>query len=87
MINIQENHEASDWAIAIYTWLSQNYNGQNCEKYAAMSKMSSAYGLDVREGLDDMTQVYHDEITEENWENIFSIFCKYMDEEYDKNRC
>jgi hypothetical protein len=80
---LEDNTEAFDAAIALYIWLSEWHDGMWGDRYAAMCRMGSQYRLEVRGGLDDSSQIFYDELTEENWEAHFNSWCEYMDTKYD----
>ena len=93
MEKISDKSEAFDAAIALYTWLSHNHEGQFSDKYAAMSKIIGEYGLknvpdididntDEDSDYETVVMIYH-ELTEDNWEEYFEDFCTFMDSEYD----
>jgi len=80
---ITDKCEAFDVAIGLYEWLSHNYGGMGCDKYAAMSKMVGEYRLSSR-GIDsEGSQMVYDELDEDNWEGLFMEFCRFMDDEWD----
>jgi len=87
MFQIDDNCTAFDVAIAMYIWLSEWHDGQWGDRYQAMSKMSLDYNLQVRGGLDEMSQMYYDEITEENWSDLFEQWVNYMDNCWDLEAC
>lgn len=80
---INDKSTAFDACIGLYIWLSENYAGMGDEKYAAMSKIVGDYKLQLKHGLDEMSQMYYDELTEENWSDCFEKFCEFMDEKWD----
>lgn len=84
--NITDNNTAFDITIAIYYWLSHWYKGKSCDKYVAMSILVGKHKLVIREELRDMTQIYYDEIDENNWKEKFKDLCNYLDNEWYKNR-
>lgn len=98
-----DHHEAFEQAIAIYDWLSHWYSGMGCDKYAAMSKITGEYKLQTICSIDyDCTLPYdhedkdqenegvvmiYQELSEENWSEVFDNFCSYMDNEWDDDEC
>ena len=94
-----DHHEAFEQAVALYDWCSHWYSGMYCDKYAAMSKIISDYRLVNRSCIDyDCTLPYdhedkdqenegivmiYQELTEDNWSEVFDNFCDYMDNEWD----
>lgn len=95
MINIQieDKGEAFDWAWALWYWLSHNYNGMHCPKYASMCKLTSTYQLDKIPSIDfenndcdeyEMAVMYYHELDEDDWEEYFNVFCNYMDNDWEK---
>jgi cephalosporin-C deacetylase-like acetyl esterase len=87
MFNIDDNCTAFDVAIAMYIWLSEWHDGQWSDRYSAMCKMGSDYNLQVRGGLDESSQFYYDEITEDNWSELFDEWVEYMDNKFDLEAC
>ena len=87
MFYIDNNCQAFDIAIALYEWLSHWYGGKSCPKYSAMCMITCHYRLEHRGGLDEMTQMYYDDLTEDNWQDAYNEFCEYMDNEWDKEAC
>jgi len=87
---IQDKSEAFDHAIALNYWLSHNYMGQFCDKYAALSKIIGEYKLTRPPKIDfevqwhpddenyEIARIYN-ELNEDNWSETFNIFCNYMD--------
>lgn len=80
---INDKSSAFDAAIGLYVWLSENYNGMGDEKYAAMSKIVGEYKLVHKSGLDEMSEMFYNELTEENWEECFEKYCHFMENEWD----
>lgn len=76
---IQEKGDAFDAAIALYIWLSEWHDGMWGVRYAALCRMQSEYKLEVRSGLDESSQFYYDDLTEDNWEENFNLWCEFMD--------
>jgi len=91
---INNKGEAFDWAWALWYWFSHNYGGMGCDKYAALCKLTSKYGLsniptiDMEEFIDDeyeMARMYYGMLEgyPESWEEQFDEFCRFMDDEWD----
>lgn len=89
---IQDKCEAFDWAWAFFYYLSHNYNGMGCPKYAALSKLTSEYELSDIPSIDmdnndcedyTMAVFYYHDLDEDNWESHFDIFCLFMDNKWD----
>ena len=92
MDTINDHGEAFDWAWALYSWFNHWHGGRGCDKYAAMCKMSGEYKLTRVPAIDfdnnkhdeyEMAVMYYNEITEDNWQELFDKFCDYMDNEWD----
>jgi len=83
MIQIDDNATAFDVAIALWTWLSEWHEGMMSDKYAAMSKLTGEYKLENIPSLDEMTEFWYNQISEDNWEEVFNEFCLYMDNCWD----
>lgn len=95
---INDHCEAFDAAYAIWYWLSHNYEGMYCPKYAAMSlshdyKMTNIPSIDFDSELEyghedydeenEGTVMRYHEITEDNWEQAVSEFRDFMDNKWD----
>ena len=87
MFQIDNNAQAFDVAIALYEWLSHWYSGKFCPKYEAMCTIVCHYELNHRGGLDECSQWYYDELSEDNWQDAFDEFCDYMDTQWDLEAC
>lgn len=91
-----DNHEAFEMAIAIWYWLSHWHGGMWCEKYSAMCQLTAEYGLgnipsiDMDDEEDDenyMVRSYYQDLSEDNWKQVFEDWCEYMDNEWDSEAC
>ena len=100
---INDHCEAFDWAFGIWYWLSHWHDGQFGARYAAMCQITEQYKLrnipsidfdseavygddDFDEDNEGAIMVYH-EINEENWEEFVDEFCRYMDDDWEKDAC
>lgn len=81
--NIEDNCMAFDIAIALYTWLSEWHGGMRSDEYAAMSTMISVYKLGGNISLDEMSEMYYNDISQDNWQDIFQEWTDYMDNKWD----
>jgi hypothetical protein len=81
---IECNGMAFDIAIALYTWLAENHGGKSSLEYQALSSISYDYQLRGNISLDEMSEFYYNDISQDNWQDIFEEWKHYMDNEWDK---
>ncbi len=79
MFEVNDKNDAFNVAIGLYTWLSHNYSGMYCDKYAAMSKLVGEHNLSIRgDELEDEEQLIYDELSEENWAICWETLDDYL---------
>lgn len=93
-MKIEDKGDAFDWAWAFWLWLSHNHSGMRSDEYAAMSKLDGEYCLSNVPNIDvdnndcddyEMAVMYYHELSDDNWQDKFAVFCDYMDNEWDKD--
>lgn len=77
-IRIESKEDAFSWAVALFTWLSENNEGDKSHEYEAMTKLIVVHQLVVRGGMEEEDREKYEEITKENWKQIFERFEDYM---------
>lgn len=80
---LEDKGDAFSLAIALFYWLSHWHEGQDSEKYAALSRLISDHQLEVRSGMEEDDQMRYDELTEDNWKETFEAFEKFMLERWE----
>ncbi len=65
-----------DLGIALWTWLSENHEGQNSSKYAFMSNMGAGNMPALDENDEELEIAYwmYQEINEDNWEEVSKLY-------------
>ena len=93
-LEIHDNGDAFDAAIALYYWLSHWHCGQFSDEYKAMCKITGEYKLenipdiDFEDTDDDEnfnTRMIYEELDDSNWQEYFDSFCEYMDNKWELN--
>lgn len=65
-----------DLGLALYTWLSNNHEGQFSEKYSAMCSLQARNIPDILDGNDDyyLAAHYYEKLSEDNWEDYLKLY-------------
>ena len=92
-MTINDNLEAFDWAWAMWYWLSHNYGGAGCTKYACMNTLTIDHKLGNIPSIDfdnndcdeyEMSVIYYHELDENNWQEYFDTLNNYLTNDYEE---
>lgn len=69
-----------DCGMALYYWLSHNYEGQFCPKYAAMCSLEAVNLPDIFDGYEPIANEMYNCINSDNWEAVLTAYNKAYEE-------